>query len=318
MTFRALHVGLCAVGLCPGLLLGMPATHGLQLARPTETDPLAHHLLQATDFSDLFSVEAVSEELETDFEGILALQGLEFYANIRTAPLRSFRSSERSALLQALDLRTEAGTLSGESAAVRTGDGALATETGVLRAEDGALATETTTARTGLYGASNDQAVRRIETGILENRKTAVRTDSGFLETELRALDKASTETTVTPKKNPARSSSASVLASGESLLTDSEESTKTAEEIRAEEEARKERARQRQADQAARLEANTRNRTADMIANGALAGLVVVTIISAAVYDLRGKITAALSGKSTYQPYHTSPNPSDQSSVRR
>ncbi|MGD1908660.1 MAG: hypothetical protein ACFB0C_22110 [Leptolyngbyaceae cyanobacterium] len=318
MTFRALSIALCAAGLCPGILLAVPAAHGLQLTRSAEPDPLAHNLLQATDFSEFFSTETASQELETHLEGIAALQGLEFYASIRNTPLRSFRSSDRSAVQQSLAFRTELGTLSNESGILRADDGDLANQIGTLRADNGALATATTTARTGLYEASGDRAVRRTQTGILENDQAAVRTNSGLLEAELEALDKASTETTVNPNKSAARSSNSTLLAGGEPLLDLAEEPTQTAEEIRAEEEARKERARQQREDKAARLEASTRNRTADMVANGALAGLVVVTIISAVIYDVRGKIAGALSGKPMSQPYQPTPSATYQSSERR
>lgn len=303
MTFRALQVGICAVGLCPGMLLGMPVAQGIQLTRPVDADPLSHNLFQAADLEQLFSLETVAEELDASLEGILALQGLEFYANISSATLRS----NRACIRDSGNPSDPCGSRSTgpQTLALRAEDGALAHEVGDVRTGDGALKTESTIARTTPYGADSENTALRTEIGALENERTEARTDSGFLETELRAMDKASTETIITPKNQSSTtraSSNAALLAGGESLLSLDGEPTKTAEEIREEEAARKERARQRREARAERIEATERNRTADMIANGALAGLVMVTIVSAVVYDVRGRIAALLSGRS-HQP---------------
>ncbi len=319
MTFRAFHAGLCAASLCPGILFGISPVEGMQLTRPSEGDPLSQNLFQAANFSDLFSIDAVAEELDASLEGILALQGLEFYANIRSAPLRNNRVCIRDSGNPSAPCGSRNTTT--PSLALRAEDGALAHESGALRADDGALATESATVRTDLYEISDDPGVLRTEAGVLANDKTEVRTESGFLETELRAIDKASTETVITPtdQSSPRTSSNSSLGAGGESLLSLNEEPIQTAEEIREEEEARQERARQRQESKAERLEETERNRTADMIANGALAGLVVVTIVSAVMYDLRGRIAAALSGKSaSHQPYQAPINQPPQPPLRR
>lgn len=317
MTFRALQVGIFAVGLCPGMLLGMPVAQGIQLTRPADADPLSQNLLQATDLDELFSLETVAEELDASLEGILALQGLEFYANISSAPLRN----NRACIRDSGNPSDPCGSRSTgpQTLALRAEDGALANEVEDLRTGDGALATESTIVRTTPYGVNDGKTALRTEVGTLENERTEARTDSGFLETELRAMDKASTETIITPQNQSSTtraSNNASLLAGGESLLSLDGESTKTAEEIREEEAARKERARQRREAKAERIEEAERNRAADMIANGALAGLVVVTIVSAVVYDVRGRIVEALSGRS-HQPHQPVSHP-HQSPLRR
>ncbi|NJN19903.1 MAG: hypothetical protein HC812_00195 [Leptolyngbya sp. RL_3_1] len=306
MTFRALHLGLYAAALCPGLLLGVPAAQGIQLTPSADADPVAHHLLQAADLNQLFSVEAMSEELDASLKGILALQGLEFYANIRSTPLRSNRSCIRASA-NVSDPCGSRNTAT-PSLALRAEDGALANQATASRAGDGALVTDSATVRTGAYSLAGEPEALRTENGILENERLEARTESGFLETELQAMDKASTETVI----------NAIDQDSGDSLLSLDEEPTKTAEEIRAETEARQELSRQRQENRAARIEAAQRNHTADMIANGALAGLVVVTVVSAVVYDLKGRMAQLLSGRSRYRVHQPPLTPSPHSPLRR
>jgi hypothetical protein len=269
----------------------------------------AYTLLQATDLSDLFSAEdCVRKNWNASLRGYpVALQGLEFYANIQSAPLRSNRSCIRASA----NVNDPCGSrnTATPSLALRAGDGALANQATTSRADDGALATESTTVRTGAYGGSEPGALR-TEDGILENERLEARTESGFLETELQAMDKASTETVI--------NATDSGTLSSDSLLSLDEEPTKTAAEIRAEAEARQELSRQRQENKAARIAAAQRNHTADMIANGALAGLVVVTVVSAVVYDLKGRMAQLLSGRSRYQVHQPPLTQSPHSTLRR